>query len=80
MVVDMMKSSAFGGWVGEELSVRNRLMRYIPLGFAHGFISLEDGTEVIYLADSHYSKSNERGGCPERPGNRCSLALQRTDS
>ena len=62
VAVDLRKSSAtFGRWVGEELSERNRLMLYIPRGFAHGFISLEDGTEVVYLADSQYSKANERG-------------------
>jgi dTDP-4-dehydrorhamnose 3,5-epimerase len=33
---------------------------YVPRGFAHGFITLEDNTVVQYLVDSHYSQSNER--------------------
>lgn len=41
-------SSTYGQWHGEELSADNRLMLYIPKGFAHGFQSLVDNTEVDY--------------------------------
>ena len=62
VAVDMRRSSAsFGKWAGEELSEKNRLMLYVPRGFAHGFASLEDGTEVVYLVDNDYSKESERG-------------------
>ena len=36
-------------------------MLLIPRGFAHGFLALEDGTEVEYLVDKEYSKESERG-------------------
>ena len=51
----------FGRWVGVVLSAENRHLLFIPRGFAHGFLSLEDGTEVEYLVDDEYSKESERG-------------------
>ncbi len=62
VAVDMRKNSpTFSRWVGAELSEHNRLMLLVPRGFAHGFVSLEDGTEVVYLVDNDYSKSHEQG-------------------
>jgi dTDP-4-dehydrorhamnose 3,5-epimerase len=62
VAVDLRKNlTSFGRWVGMELSEMNRLMLYIPRGFAHGFASLEEGTEMIYLVDNDYSKANEQG-------------------
>jgi dTDP-4-dehydrorhamnose 3,5-epimerase len=62
VAVDMRKSSkTFSKWVGAELSEQNRQMLLVPRGFAHGFVSLEDGTEVVYLVDNDYSKENEAG-------------------
>jgi dTDP-4-dehydrorhamnose 3,5-epimerase len=56
----MRKSSPRSGkWVGAELSEKNRQMLLVPRGFAHGFVSLEDGTEVVYLVDNDYSKETE---------------------
>ena len=40
---------------------KNRHMLFVPRGFAHGFISLEDDTEVEYLVDQEYSTDCERG-------------------
>jgi dTDP-4-dehydrorhamnose 3,5-epimerase len=49
VIVDLREGSAtYGQWHGEELSADNRLMVYIPKGFAHGFQSLVDNTEVDY--------------------------------
>ena len=62
VAVDIRKSSPqFGRWVGVVLSAENRHMLFVPRGFAHGFLSLEDGTEVEYLVDDEYHKESERG-------------------
>lgn len=62
VAADMRKgSSFFGKWVGAELTEKNRQMLLVPRGFAHGFVSLEDDTEVEYLVDNEYSKESEAG-------------------
>ncbi len=62
VVVDLRESSpTFGCWFGEDLSERNRKMIYVPEGFAHGYLSLEDSTEVLYKASNFYSPAHERG-------------------
>lgn len=49
VMVDLREGSpTYGQWHGEELTADNRLMLYIPKGFAHGFQSLVDNTEVDY--------------------------------
>ena len=53
-------SKSFGRWVGEILSADNRRQLWIPEGFAHGFISLEDNTEFLYKATKSYSRDHER--------------------
>ena len=60
VIVDLRKGSAsYGRWFGTELSARNRSMMYVPAGFAHGFITLEPDTEVIYLVSTPYSREHE---------------------
>ena len=54
-------SPTFGKWFGAELSAENRRMMYVPRGFAHGFITLTDDVEALYLVSSFYSPENERG-------------------
>lgn len=54
-------SPSFGRWFGAELTASNRRMMYVPKGFAHGFITLNDDTEVIYLVSAFYSADAERG-------------------
>ena len=54
-------SSTFGKSYGAELTADNRRMMYVPKGFAHGFITLVDDTEALYLVDEFYSPENERG-------------------
>lgn len=54
-------SPTFGQSFGAVLSAENRLMMYVPKGFAHGFLTLEDNVEVIYFVSQAYSKELERG-------------------
>jgi len=62
VAVDIRKGSPFfGRWVSEILSRKNGLMLWIPEGFAHGFLSLEDGTEVLYKNTEEYEPSLDRG-------------------
>lgn len=59
--VDIRKGSpTFGMWHGEILSGENHKMMYLPPGFAHGFMALEDGTDVIYKCTELYSAKDER--------------------
>ena len=61
VAVDLRKrSETFGEWISANLSSSNKLMLWIPVGFAHGFLSLEDNSEVIYKASGNYSKELER--------------------
>ena len=46
---------------GVELSADNRLMLYVPKGFAHGFVTLQDDTEAFYFVDEFYAPDVERG-------------------
>ena len=48
-------------WFGAELTARNRHMMYVPVGFAHGFKSLEDDAEVFYLMSAFYAPEAARG-------------------
>ncbi len=55
VIIDLRKdSSTFKKWFDVELSVKNRKMLYIPEGFAHGFQTLEDDTEVFYQMSDFY--------------------------
>lgn len=54
-------SPTFGQSFGAILSAENRRMMYVPKGFAHGFLTLEDHVEVIYFVSQAYSKELERG-------------------
>jgi dTDP-4-dehydrorhamnose 3,5-epimerase len=62
VVVDLRKDSeTFGKWEGFELSSDNFQMLFVPRGFAHGFITLEDNTEFQYKCDEYYNKESEGG-------------------
>jgi dTDP-4-dehydrorhamnose 3,5-epimerase len=54
-------SPTFGKWFGVELNDDNRLMMYVPRGFAHGILTLTDDTETLYLASDFYEPGTERG-------------------
>ena len=62
VAVDIRPNSPTRGqWFGLELSSSNRKQLYIPRGFAHGFCTLEDATEVVYKVDQYYSSEHDRG-------------------
>ena len=52
-------SETYGEWVGIELSAENKTMFWIPEGFAHGFIALEDDTQFLYKTTNYYNKESE---------------------
>jgi dTDP-4-dehydrorhamnose 3,5-epimerase len=61
VAVDLRKSSpTFGKWVGETLSADNKKQMWIPEGFAHGFLVLEDHTEFLYKTTDYYAAEHER--------------------
>jgi len=62
VIVDLRRDSPTRGqWIGVELTSRNRLMIYVPEGFAHGFQTLEDDTEVFYQVSEYYHPESARG-------------------
>ncbi|SFI72279.1 dTDP-4-dehydrorhamnose 3,5-epimerase [Paenibacillus sp. UNC496MF] len=62
VVVDIRRGSpAFGRWEGFELSADNKKQLLVPQGFAHGFVTLEPDTEVLYKVDAYYSQPHDRG-------------------
>jgi len=61
VAVDIRRGSAtFGRWVGAELSAANYRQLWIPAGFAHGFLALEEGTEFLYKTTDYYAAESER--------------------
>jgi len=62
VIVDLRTgSSTFKQWVGTELTASNRLMLYVPIGFAHGFQTEEADSEVFYQMSSPYVPESGRG-------------------
>jgi dTDP-4-dehydrorhamnose 3,5-epimerase len=62
MILDLRPDSpTFGKSFGAELNAENRSMMYVPKGFAHGFVTLQDDTEALYLVSSFYAPDLERG-------------------
>lgn len=53
-------SPTYGESFGVELSAQNRTMLYVPKGFAHGFVALQEQTEALYLVDEFYDPACER--------------------
>lgn len=62
VIIDLRpESPTFKQWAASELTESNRLMLYIPEGFAHGFQTLEDDTEVFYQMSEFYHPESARG-------------------
>ena len=61
VAVDMRRSSpSYGRWAGFELSAENKLMAWIPPGFAHGFLVLSEYAEFLYKTTAYYAPEHER--------------------
>jgi len=62
VAVDLREGSpTFGKYFALELSESNRLMFWIPAGFAHGFLALEDDTELQYKCTAEYNAASDGG-------------------
>lgn len=60
VAVDLRASSpTFGQWAGVELSAENKRMFWVPEGFAHGFLTLEDDTDFLYKCTAPYAPQSE---------------------
>ncbi len=61
VALDIRRGSRyFGRWFGAELSAASKLQLWIPPGFAHAFIALEDDTHFLYKTTDIYAKDRER--------------------
>ena len=61
VAVDLRRSSpSFGQWVAATLSAENQQQLWVPVGFAHGFLTLSESAEVLYKASGFWSKACER--------------------
>jgi dTDP-4-dehydrorhamnose 3,5-epimerase len=59
-VVDLRRSSpTFGKWTGLVISAENKRMLWVPQGFAHGFLTLEDDTDFLYKCTEPYAPQHE---------------------
>ena len=62
VIIDLrQRSPTFKQWQAVELTSENRRMIYVPEGFAHGFQTLEDATEVLYFMTEFYAPEVSRG-------------------
>ncbi|MBN2616346.1 MAG: dTDP-4-dehydrorhamnose 3,5-epimerase [Bacteroidales bacterium] len=60
VAVDLRKSSpTYGQWEAVELNEKNKWMYWVPEGFAHGFVTLEDNTVFFYKCTNVYNKESE---------------------
>ena len=61
VAVDIRKRSVtFGQWVGVELSEENHRQLWVPVGFAHGFLTLTEDVDFLYKTTAAYASSHER--------------------
>jgi len=62
IIIDLRTDSeTYMQWLGEELTAENHRALYVPKGFAHGFITLLDNTEVFYMISEFYAPESARG-------------------
>jgi len=68
VAVDLRPGSpTFRRWFGLTLSAENRRSLFIPAGFAHGFLTLQDETEIVYATDAPYMPDAACGACYDDP-------------
>ncbi len=79
-IVDLRPDSpSFKQSFGAELSAENRTMMYVPRGFAHGFITLTEDAEAVYLVSAEYGPEQERGVRFDDPAIGITLPLAPTE-
>lgn len=62
LILDLRpESPSFGQSFGAVLNEKNHKMMYVPKGFAHGFLTLEPNSEVLYFVSQFYAPEKERG-------------------
>lgn len=62
VIIDLRSNSkTYKEWVGYNLSSQNHKMLYVPEGFAHGFQTLEDNSEIFYQVSQFYTPNAENG-------------------
>jgi len=62
VIIDLrVNSKTYKEWVGYELTYLNHKMLYVPEGFAHGFQTLENNTEIFYQVSQFYNPNAENG-------------------
>jgi len=63
VIIDLRpESPTYCQWIAKELNAENSRLMYVPEGFAHGFQTLKDDTEVFYQMSECYSPEHVRGG------------------
>jgi dTDP-4-dehydrorhamnose 3,5-epimerase len=61
-IVDLRPGSpTYRRWFGVELTAENHQMLYVPEGFAHGYLTLSDTSEIFYQVSEFYASGSERG-------------------
>jgi len=62
VIIDLRPASpTYRAWAGFDLSAENHRTLYVPEGFAHGYLTLADHTEVFYQVSEFYNPGHERG-------------------
>ena len=61
VIVDIRRGSpTYGKWEGYELTAENGCQLYVPIGFAHGFMTLEQESEIVYKCSDYYAPETEK--------------------